>query len=128
MGNGKKENNLKEIRKVENNVKSLKKSYYLLNLKLSLMQALKAKNANNTALLVQKKEKQITKKEEELKNLEYNFVYNVVLGNIPLNILNNNLYASNLITKNIDKISNLIEENYSLPLNISNTNTKSLKR
>ena len=89
MGNGKKENNLKEIRKVENNVKSLKKSYYLLNLKLSLMQALKAKNANNTALLVQKKEKQITKKEEELKNLEYNFVYNVVLGNIPLNILNN---------------------------------------
>ena len=128
MGNGKKENNLKEIRKVENNVKSLKKSYYLLNLKLSLMQALKAKNANNTALLVQKKEKQITKKEEELKNLEYNFVYNVVLGNIPLNILNNNFYASNLITKNIDKISNLIEENYFLPLNINNTNTKSLKR
>ena len=127
MGNGKKENNLKEIRKVENNVKSLKKSYYLLNLKLSLMQALKAKNAN-TALLVQKKEKQITKKEEELKNLEYNFVYNVVLGNIPLNILNNNFYASNLITKNIDKISNLIEENYFLPLNINNTNTKSLKR
>ena len=128
MVNGKKENNLKEIRKVENNVKSLKKSYYLLNLKLSLMQALKVKNANNTALLVQKKEKQITKKEEELKNLEYNFVYNVVLGNIPLNILNNNFYASNLITKNIDKISNLIEENYSLPLNINNTNTKSLKR
>ena len=128
MSNGKKENNLKEIRKVENNVKSLKKSYYLLNLKLSLMQALKAKNANNTALLVQKKEKQITEKEEELKNLEYNFVYNVVLGNIPLNVLFNNLYASNILKKNKDQISNIIEENYSLPLNINNTSIKSLKR
>ena len=128
MGNGKKENNLKEIRKVENNVKSLKKSYYLLNLKLSLMQALKAKNTNNTALLVQKKEKQITEKENELKNLEYNFVYDIVLGNIPLNVLFNNLYASNILKKNKDQISNIIEENFSLPLNINNTNIKSLKR